>query len=105
MFARTSTPWSLRCTASRAAADIRKNGSVRADPLPTIAVSVITEPMGSTSPQNAGSVTPDTGNNRSMVEMISVQGLTTLLNAGNFDVVDVRELDEWSAGHIPGARS
>jgi rhodanese-related sulfurtransferase len=40
-----------------------------------------------------------------MVEMISVQGFVNLLETGNLDVVDVRDTNEWSAGHIPGARS
>jgi adenylyltransferase/sulfurtransferase len=54
-----------------------------------MAASVITECMGQSS----------------SVEMISAQGLSALLGAGNFDLVDVRDEDEWSMGHIPGARS
>ena len=69
-----------------------------------MAVSVITERMATSSLQEAGSVRPSTGNLGSMVEMISVQKLSDLLGTGNFDVVDVRDEHEWSAGHIPGAR-
>jgi rhodanese-related sulfurtransferase len=51
--------------------------------LPTIAVSVITESMAAT---------------------ISVQELSDLLSTRDFDVVDVRDREEWAAGHLPGAR-
>jgi rhodanese-related sulfurtransferase len=40
-----------------------------------------------------------------MATTISVQGLSDLLSTRDFDVVDVRDRDEWAAGHLPGARS
>lgn len=40
-----------------------------------------------------------------MATTISAQALSDLLSTRDFDVVDVRDRDEWAAGHLPGARS
>jgi rhodanese-related sulfurtransferase/transcriptional regulator with XRE-family HTH domain len=39
-----------------------------------------------------------------MVRTLTPREAETLINAGDLDVVDVREPDEWAAGHLPGAR-
>jgi rhodanese-related sulfurtransferase len=40
-----------------------------------------------------------------MTESITVQDLAARINAGGLDLVDVREVHEYAAGHVPGARS
>ena len=40
-----------------------------------------------------------------MPATISAQELSDLLGTRDLDVVDVRDRDEWTAGHLPGARS
>jgi rhodanese-related sulfurtransferase len=40
-----------------------------------------------------------------MPETITVQDLAARINAGGIDLVDVREVHEFVAGHVPGARS
>ncbi len=40
-----------------------------------------------------------------MPETITVQDLAARINAGGVDLVDVREVHEFVAGHVPGARS
>jgi rhodanese-related sulfurtransferase len=42
---------------------------------------------------------------RPMPRVLSVQEAQTLIDAGDVDVIDVREANEYSAGHVPGARS
>lgn len=39
-----------------------------------------------------------------MVRTLTPREAETLITAGDLDVVDVREPDEWAAGHVPGAR-
>jgi rhodanese-related sulfurtransferase len=40
-----------------------------------------------------------------MPETITVRELADRMNAGDVDLVDVREVHEFVAGHVPGARS
>ena len=40
-----------------------------------------------------------------MPESITVADLATRMNAGVVDLVDVREVHEFVAGHVPGSRS
>lgn len=40
-----------------------------------------------------------------MVASVTAQQLAALLATQDLDVVDVREPDDWAAGHIAGARS
>jgi rhodanese-related sulfurtransferase len=40
-----------------------------------------------------------------MVETISPREAANILATGDVDVIDVRDLEEYSAGHIPGARA
>ena len=40
-----------------------------------------------------------------MTETITVQDLAARINAGGIDLIDVREVHEYVAGHVPGARS
>ena len=40
-----------------------------------------------------------------MPETITVQDLAARLTAGGVDLIDVREIHEFAAGHVPGARS
>jgi rhodanese-related sulfurtransferase len=58
--------------------------SVRLDPLPTIAVSVITD--------------------ISMVHTVMPLDLPALIASRDVDLIDVREQHEWDTGHIAGAR-
>jgi adenylyltransferase/sulfurtransferase len=39
-----------------------------------------------------------------MIQTLTPQEAETLIEGGNFDVVDVREPREWSTGHLPHAR-
>lgn len=39
-----------------------------------------------------------------MARTLTPREAETLITAGDLDVVDVREPDEWAAGHLPGAR-
>jgi rhodanese-related sulfurtransferase len=39
-----------------------------------------------------------------MVQQITVQQAKELIATGDVEVVDVREPNEWAAGHLPGAR-
>ena len=59
------------------------SGSAKTDPLPTIAVSVITE---------------------SMVHAITSAELVELLASEDVDLIDVRNRDEWDTGHLDAAR-
>jgi rhodanese-related sulfurtransferase len=61
-----------------------KVASAKTDPLPTMAVSVITE--------------------ITMIVAITPAELVELKSREDVDMIDVRELAEWDAGHVPGAR-
>jgi len=61
--------------------------------------------MAAISSQDAGSVRLNTSHNPGMVGTISAQALSDLLGNHDLDVVDVRDRDEFTAGHLPGARS
>ena len=39
-----------------------------------------------------------------MVQTLTPQEMNALLVSGEVDVVDIRDTQEWSDGHIPGAR-
>jgi len=39
-----------------------------------------------------------------MIHAVTPQQAAELISRGNFDLVDVREPQEWSSGHLPGAR-
>jgi len=39
-----------------------------------------------------------------MIQTLTPQEMNALLVSGEVDVVDVRDTQEWSDGHIPGAR-
>lgn len=39
-----------------------------------------------------------------MVETISPEAARDIIARGEVDVIDVRDVDEWTAGHIPDAR-
>ena len=39
-----------------------------------------------------------------MVQTLTPQEMSALLVSGEVDVVDIRDTQEWSDGHIPGAR-
>jgi rhodanese-related sulfurtransferase len=39
-----------------------------------------------------------------MIQIVSPKQAESLITAGNYDVVDVREPNEWSTGHIANAR-
>ena len=39
-----------------------------------------------------------------MVQTLTPQEMNALLVSGELDVVDIRDTQEWSDGHIPGAR-
>ncbi len=40
-----------------------------------------------------------------MTETITVQDLAARISAGDVDLIDVREVHEYTAGHVPGARN
>ena len=39
-----------------------------------------------------------------MIESLTANEAAELIATGTYDVVDVRDVDEWLAGHIPGVR-
>ena len=40
-----------------------------------------------------------------MVQCLMPRDAAALLDAGNVEVIDVRDPDEWASGHLPGARN
>lgn len=39
-----------------------------------------------------------------MIRTVDPKGAEALINAGDIDVIDVRDPNEWATGHVPGAR-
>lgn len=39
-----------------------------------------------------------------MIHSLKVEEAQNLIGGGNIDIVDVREVSEWTTGHIPGSR-
>jgi rhodanese-related sulfurtransferase len=39
-----------------------------------------------------------------MIETLTADQVANVLDSGSYDLVDVREEQEWRAGHIPGTR-
>ena len=39
-----------------------------------------------------------------MIQIVSPKQAAALITEGRFDIVDVREPNEWSTGHLPNAR-
>jgi rhodanese-related sulfurtransferase len=39
-----------------------------------------------------------------VIHTVTPQQAKDLISQGNLDVVDVRELNEWTTGHLPGSR-